>query len=184
MGFITGAFREKPFHVGNFQRELKALRSNTETLHAYYLSRVSSGDLPPLRTFRQTSEEGARILNETQYIRWINRATPSDYPIKRSGDYPRTYSAIVSLDFNTGRLYAGFTDINFLKEDFPWKNHREAHKRTFDNWLSQIQKEYGECFFVRNAKGECLTYGSDTVLTFVATLASNDIEYIKRKNGQ
>jgi hypothetical protein len=84
---------------------------------------------------------------------------------------------MISLDYTTGRLYSGFTDIYFLKGDAP-----ERYKPRIQKELALRATNY-KIKFIQNAAGEPYVNG-DTVLVLVTTLSSEDIKAIIRREYQ
>jgi hypothetical protein len=122
---------------------------------------VKSGDLPPVGVLQ------SRSFNE----RFPNPGRPavSKYPTRPGVS---KYPTIISVDYQTGRLYAGHTDIFFLKGDAPERYEQRIRKRLFS-----IIEATTEIEFVQNARGEPYVSG-DTILILVTILSSEDIKAI------
>ena len=165
--------RSDYFHVGNFVRELGYLERGIWYLREYYVARVASEDLPYLGVFRHDDLECVRF--DKEYL-----APHGSTSLWR---YYSNYHMIISLDFNTRRLYTGFADLKFLKKSFSAEHKNEIHRKKMDEWISHNAQGYGQDFLVQNIEGERFARGGDTVLTFVVTLSSDDVGSIRNKNN-
>jgi hypothetical protein len=129
----------------NFIRDFYQIRN-------FFHSQVINGDLPDIGVFPRGSQENEIIWKRLPF------STREIFP----GN-----SVVVSLDFETGKLYAGFSDLYLLNDKFP--------KRFREEILSTRRSSS-----FQNAKGEPYEKGT-TLLTLVAILSSDDVSYYKRK---
>ncbi|MDR1885022.1 MAG: hypothetical protein LBQ56_02020 [Synergistaceae bacterium] len=138
----------------------------------YFNARIEDGELPVLGVFQQGSKETEAIWA------WAERPFTASY-------YPGN-ATIVSLDFQTGKLYVGFTDVYFLREDIP-KIYKKSQR-----WRSVLQgwiignNENNNGFsdsgiVVQNARGEEYREGN-TLMTLVAVLSSDDLSFYRKKH--
>ena len=132
----------------------------------YYYKEIEEGEvekMPFLGTFERDSPEGKNIADVG-----LLRIKPLKYKEKDVN-----YLIIASMDFETGRLYAGLTEISFLQNRLSKREIRNI-KNVFENNPK----------VTRNAKGEPYIAGGDTILYFVKTLSSEDVEVIRSQMSQ
>jgi hypothetical protein len=137
--------------MSDFRRDFYAHRN-------YFITRIESGDLPALGVFE-------RGMPETIWAESVL--------YMRKGNYPGN-ATIVSLDYQTGRLYVGFTDLFFLKNNFKYKQDMINFCRGRHEGL------YGSSLFLQNINEEPYRSG-DVILTLAAILSSEDVNAYKQK---
>jgi hypothetical protein len=147
----------------NFNRDVNNLLGAVYDQRDHVNSMILSGDLPPIGiNFRGSRSESP----ETKlWILWSHHFW--------------AYPVIISLDYETGRLYTGFTDVYFLKEDFPEELKQRIRDRI--KRMNGGEDIRGANFYVENAKGEPYASG-DTIMGLAAISSSDDIETIRKQN--
>jgi hypothetical protein len=154
-----------PYRRFNFNRDVNNVLDVMFSRQIDHVnSMILSGDLPPIGIIRRGHDFRPKSPEWKLWNLWA---------YKHSLQYP----VVISLDYETGRLYTGFTDIYFLKEDFP----EELKQRIRDRIIRVNESEglYGSNFYVQNAKGEPYASG-DTIMGLAAILSSGDIETIRK----
>jgi hypothetical protein len=158
----------------SYGSEIRRLYYYLRFQNNYFKQQIASGDIPILGTFQQDSPEVGKmwcyILGESEHMLGVREKPPLS-----------KWFTIISLDCGTGKLYAGFTDIYFLRKDFP-KRTKNGMLRQFFSFLAPVKQSDGSAYYVQNATGEKFLSG-DTILTFVDTLSSSDIESIVTKSS-
>jgi hypothetical protein len=148
----------------------------------YFEGQIINGNLPTLGIFPPGPPElmfwsklGEPIMVNVShdYNILISRYKSGHISIGPTSSVYPVFSTIISLDYNTGRLYTGLTDIpylqdNFLKRHFLYESQRQKVKKILFN---QITQRFG---FFQNVREEPYVSG-DTLLCYTATLSSDDI---------
>jgi hypothetical protein len=143
-----------PYNEFRWYTDISAFLADFNQLRYFFESQLMSGKLPDIGVFQQGSQENEVI--------WAER------PFRTRKIYPGN-SVVVSLDFETAKLYVGFSDLYLLNDQFPKK-----HRGKFKKWILSNGN------FVQNAKGEPYEKGN-TLLRFIAVLSSDDVSFYKRK---
>jgi hypothetical protein len=89
--------------------------------------------------------------------------------IRRS---PKAANIVISCDFDTGYIYAGFSNARILVE-MPWSAKRAAMRN----------ERVGRTWYFQNAKGDEYISG-DTILLCVAQVSSDDLLTLKAQCNQ
>jgi hypothetical protein len=117
--------------------------------------------------FEQISEE----INKEYYKDLINDKNASHKVTYNYYSVP-TYPTIVSLDYETGNLYVGFTKIPFLQDSF-YKKIKKNDRSKYELFIRTKVKSINN--LVQNAKGEPYSSG-DTLMHPVIKLSREEIE--------
>jgi hypothetical protein len=150
----------------------------------HYEEQIKIGNLPTLGVFKPGAPEIAFWSEYCSEHEMLDYDTiVSRYKSNKIDKYSALrfplYDTIVSLDYKTGTLYAGFTNIPFLEDKFfkdfyVFSIWRENDKRAIRRAL--IQEPRFKIF--QNAQGELYDSG-DTLLNFVVVLSSDDLKLIQ-----
>ena len=125
--------------------------------------RIENRDFPPLGIFPPGASVDAV---------WRGNQVLEDNIWKESPN-SMMYQAVISLDYSSGKLYAVYTDIYFLKEKFPQK-FKPLIIKYIDELNAYMEEKYGSVYLLQNTDGDPYTSG-DTVLTLVNIISSDDI---------
>ena len=150
----------------------------------YFLEMIQHDQFPKLGIYTQLSAETSYFdniykensnLDESMYLKIKNQQVnyTALKPVKKLDylSYP-VYPTIVSLDYESGKLYAGFTQVPFLQDEFffifPSGDTRRWYRRVPYDLMWYSRHDEAE-------KGE-LYLRKDTAMRPVSILSSQDIE--------
>jgi len=185
--------------IGPYEREsrvrtyytLEQFRFLLTAQRDYFREQIKNNNFPRLGVYMPFSEETIyfeKILqekNESRFQRYLEiKDSPKNIMELKPEEkvsyvaYP-VYPTIVSLDYETGNLFAGFIEVPFLGKEFYENFNKQDHfrRRIQDRTLSLLRYgEYSDGYgLVQNAKGEPFNEGK-TVMRFVGTISSEDVK--------
>jgi hypothetical protein len=137
-------YRDKRLFIlmGSYQNDFRRLQD-------YFIEQIQKGIFPPLGVFQGGDPEVASAEN---FLTLRRAGIPGN-------------SIIVSLDYQSRKLYVGFTDLFFLRDDFP-----EKFKKDIPKYLLQ----FSGSLVVQNAIGEPYA-GGNTMLALVTILSGDQM---------